>query len=62
MSFIYVDPVTGERQPVVFHTFEVKAYDKEGNEIDMNCKCGKPGNMLMGKEAFMIRCNECGWT
>ena len=38
---------------------QVKLYDFEGNQI--MCKCGKPATQsVIGKEAFLARCSECG--
>jgi hypothetical protein len=49
----------GSAFPVRFLPLEsVKLYDSEGNEV--LCKCGKPASTaIMGKEAFIARCNEC---
>ena len=52
----------GSMRPLSFVNMKMRTHDAEGNEIDMNCKCGKPGNVIMSKDAFLIRCPECGWT
>jgi hypothetical protein len=56
-QFVYRDPNTGDERNVRFATGAL--YTSDGVEFTQKCKCEKEGNVIIGKSAFIVRCENC---